>query len=183
MYSPGLIGRNDSSKPNLYLAGFLLPECSVLAEDEEYQALGVGQRNCDLSGRHRQPQFNLECSSRGVSHLLARNVTSHRNWSGKAKRKWGARRRRKNFDPVDKPDGCIDSGTCKRGANHCPHDSPRWEIAGSTWVTEAAFWRGQIANRSWNPVWLISTGFVMSSWVETADTPPRLLTYASSFRR
>jgi hypothetical protein len=37
MYSPGLIGRNDSSKPNLYLAGFLLPECSVLAEDEEYR--------------------------------------------------------------------------------------------------------------------------------------------------
>jgi hypothetical protein len=41
-----------------YLAGFLLPECSVLAA--EYQALGAGQRNCDLSARDRQPQFNLE---------------------------------------------------------------------------------------------------------------------------
>ena len=45
-------------KTQPYLAGFLLPERSVLAA--EYQALGVGQRNCDLSGRHRQPQFNLE---------------------------------------------------------------------------------------------------------------------------
>jgi hypothetical protein len=36
-----------------YLAGFLLPECSVLAA--EYQALGVGQRNGDLSVWDRQP--------------------------------------------------------------------------------------------------------------------------------
>jgi hypothetical protein len=47
--------------------------------------------------------------------------TSHGNRSGKAKRKWGPRRRRNTFAPVDKRDGCIDIRICKRGANHCPH--------------------------------------------------------------
>jgi hypothetical protein len=61
MYSPGLIRKERQLRTQPYLAGFILPESSVLTA--EYQALGVGQRNCDLSGRHRQPQFNLEAES------------------------------------------------------------------------------------------------------------------------